>query len=47
MTNSLWDYTHVVMNFLCEGRTGAAKNLDWIKRFDVVRYLIRVFDKGR
>jgi len=34
VTNSLWEYTHVVMNFL----TGNAKNrtLDWLDLFDVV-----------
>ncbi len=36
VTNSLWDYTHVVMNYLCEGKVGAAKSLDWTKRFDVI-----------
>ena len=36
VTNSLWDYTHVVMNYLCEGRVGADKTLDWTKRFDVI-----------
>ena len=36
VTNSLWDYTHVVMNYLCEGRVGAAKTLDWTRRFDVI-----------
>ncbi len=35
-TNSLWDYTHVVMNFLISGRTGHARNLDWLEHFDVV-----------
>jgi HAD superfamily 5'-nucleotidase-like hydrolase len=35
-TNSLWDYTHVVMNYLLCGRTGAAKNGDWLSYFDVV-----------
>ncbi|XP_058725297.1 uncharacterized protein LOC131596598 [Vicia villosa] len=37
VTNSLWDYTNVVMNFLCgssvvNGSTG----LDWLQYFDVV-----------
>ena len=36
VTNSLWDYTHVVMNYLCEGRVGDNKTLDWTKRFDVI-----------
>ena len=35
-TNSLWDYTHVVMNFLLEGRAGAAKTTAWLRHFDVV-----------
>ena len=35
-TNSLWDYTHVVMNFLLAGRTGAQKNMDWLEYFDAV-----------
>jgi hypothetical protein len=35
-TNSLWDYTHVVMNFLLTGRTGSNKNMDWLEYFDVV-----------
>ena len=36
VTNSLWDYTHVVMNYLCDGRVGADKRLDWLARFDCV-----------
>ncbi|KAL6778220.1 hypothetical protein ACKKBG_A17375 [Auxenochlorella protothecoides x Auxenochlorella symbiontica] len=35
-TNSLWDYTHVVMNYLVEGRVGAARSTSWLSRFDVV-----------
>lgn len=35
-TNSLWDYTHVVMNFLLAGRTGSQKNMDWLEYFDAV-----------
>lgn len=35
-TNSLWDYTHVVMNFLLSGRVGSQKNEDWLEYFDVV-----------
>ncbi|KIY91284.1 hypothetical protein MNEG_16680 [Monoraphidium neglectum] len=35
-TNSLWDYTHVVMNYLCSGRVGREKNDDWLQLFDVV-----------
>ncbi|KAE8100235.1 hypothetical protein FH972_018155 [Carpinus fangiana] len=39
VTNSLWDYTNIVMNFLCESRTvnGSNKcNFDWLRFFDVV-----------
>lgn len=36
VTNSLWDYTNVVMNYLCEGKTGGARSLDWLRWFDVV-----------
>ncbi|XP_040997506.1 5'-nucleotidase domain-containing protein 4-like isoform X1 [Juglans microcarpa x Juglans regia] len=39
VTNSLWDYTNIVMNFLCESRTmnGSNKcNFDWLQYFDVV-----------
>ncbi|WIA17049.1 hypothetical protein OEZ85_013956 [Tetradesmus obliquus] len=35
-TNSLWDYTHVVMNYLCGKRVGKAKNDEWLRMFDVV-----------
>ena len=35
-TNSLWDYTHVVMNFLLAGRVGSERNEDWLEYFDVV-----------
>lgn len=35
-TNSLWDYTHVVMNYLLTGRVGSQKNEDWLEYFDVV-----------
>ena len=35
-TNSLWDYTHVVMNYLLGGRVGPDKNEDWLEFFDVV-----------
>lgn len=30
-TNSLWAYTHVVMNFLIEGHEGRDKTTDWLK----------------
>ncbi|KAL2894630.1 Cytosolic purine 5'-nucleotidase [Bienertia sinuspersici] len=39
VTNSLWDYTNVVMNFLCRKKTAngsTASNFDWLKYFDVV-----------
>jgi len=35
-TNSLYDYTNVVMNFLLEGKQGADRDTEWIKHFDVV-----------
>ena len=36
VTNSLWDYTNIVMNYLISGKAGADKNLDWLDHFDVV-----------
>jgi len=36
VTNSLWDYTNIVMNYLIGGKTGAEKSLDWLDYFDVV-----------
>ena len=33
-TNSLWDYTHIVMNYLLTGRVGAERNEDWLEYFD-------------
>jgi len=35
-TNSLWDYTHIVMNYLIDDKVGAEKDLAWLKYFDVV-----------
>lgn len=35
-TNSLWDYTHVIMNFLLGGRIGNERSLEWLEFFDVV-----------
>ncbi|GLI63513.1 hypothetical protein VaNZ11_006498 [Volvox africanus] len=35
-TNSLYDYTNVVMNFLVSGKTGAQKTGEWLQYFDVV-----------
>ncbi|KAH9623218.1 hypothetical protein KSS87_017366 [Heliosperma pusillum] len=39
VTNSLWDYTNVVMNFLCRERAGngsTSLTFDWLKYFDLV-----------
>ncbi|KAF8405225.1 hypothetical protein HHK36_010126 [Tetracentron sinense] len=38
VTNSLWDYTNIVMNFLCGHGTqdGSSCNYDWLENFDVV-----------
>ncbi|KAL5780493.1 hypothetical protein ACOSQ2_011230 [Xanthoceras sorbifolium] len=39
VTNSLWDYTNIVMNFLCGSRTpdgSSTRNFDWLRYFDVV-----------
>ncbi|KAJ0255845.1 HAD-superfamily hydrolase [Hirschfeldia incana] len=39
VTNSLWDYTNIVMNFLCGGCTVNGPqtcNFDWLNYFDVV-----------
>ncbi|XP_058069028.1 uncharacterized protein LOC131218489 isoform X2 [Magnolia sinica] len=39
VTNSLWDYTNVVMNFLCGAQNldgSALCNYDWLENFDVV-----------
>ena len=36
VTNSLWDYTNVVMNYLIGGKIGAEKDYDWLHHFDVV-----------
>lgn len=35
-TNSLWDFTHVVMNYLLLGKSGAQKSFEWLSYFDVV-----------
>ena len=35
-TNSLWDYTHIIMNYLLTGRVGADRNEDWLEYFDAV-----------
>nr|XP_027190573.1 5'-nucleotidase domain-containing protein 4-like isoform X2 [Cicer arietinum] len=37
VTNSLWDYTNTVMNFLCRSRMVAgSNNFNWLQYFDVV-----------
>ncbi|XP_059637423.1 uncharacterized protein LOC132279459 isoform X2 [Cornus florida] len=39
VTNSLWDYTNIVMNFLCGPQTfdrSLASNFNWLQYFDVV-----------
>ncbi|KAL7261935.1 hypothetical protein ACSBR1_000349 [Camellia fascicularis] len=39
VTNSLWDYTNTVMNFLCGPQTldgGSTSNFEWLRYFDVV-----------
>lgn len=39
VTNSLWDYTHVVMNYLsgnCGTRGGRERSFEWLKMFDLV-----------
>lgn len=35
-TNSLWDYTNVVMNWLISGKKGSRRDEEWLKYFDVV-----------
>lgn len=30
-TNSLWDYTNVVMNFLLDGKVGAQRDTEWLR----------------
>eukprot|EP00798_Chlamydomonas_sp_ICE-L_P013214 gene13214-19050_t len=35
-TNSLWDFTNVVMNYLISDQRGADKTHDWLDYFDVV-----------
>ncbi len=36
LTNSLWDYTNVVMNYLEGRKTGDKKDLAWTKHFDLI-----------
>ena len=35
LTNSLWDYTHVVMNFLCGNSKKEERTIEWLDLFDV------------
>lgn len=30
-TNSLWDYTNVVMNFLVDNKAGSERTTDWLR----------------
>ena len=36
LTNSLWDYTNVVMNYLESRRSGDNKTLKWTDSFDLI-----------
>ncbi|KAG9140251.1 hypothetical protein Leryth_014690 [Lithospermum erythrorhizon] len=37
VTNSLWDYTNIVMNFLCgNSSSDGSSTFDWLQHFDVV-----------
>lgn len=36
LTNSLWDFTNVVMNFLVADRVGEEKTVEWTELFDAV-----------
>ena len=36
LTNSLWEYTQVVMSYLEARKVGAEKDLEWMKYFDLV-----------
>jgi HAD superfamily 5'-nucleotidase-like hydrolase len=36
LTNSLWDFTNVVMNFLVADQRGEAKTVEWMNLFDAV-----------
>ena len=35
-TNSLWAYTHVIMNYVVAGQSGAARDFAWLEEFDLV-----------
>jgi hypothetical protein len=39
LTNSLWDYTNVVMNHICGNSKEEERNLGWMELFDLVRAL--------
>ncbi|KAG9147084.1 hypothetical protein Leryth_005320 [Lithospermum erythrorhizon] len=37
VTNSLWDYTNIIMNFVCGGKSSdSSSNPGWLQYFDVV-----------
>ena len=36
LTNSLWDYTHVVMNYLQGKKSGDDKDMKWTEYFDLI-----------
>jgi hypothetical protein len=36
LTNSLWDYTQVVMNYLEGKKEGDQKDLKWVDYFDLI-----------
>eukprot|EP00283_Hemiselmis_rufescens_P003923 CAMPEP_0173435748 /NCGR_PEP_ID=MMETSP1357-20121228/15566_1 /TAXON_ID=77926 /ORGANISM="Hemiselmis rufescens, Strain PCC563" /LENGTH=560 /DNA_ID=CAMNT_0014400767 /DNA_START=257 /DNA_END=1939 /DNA_ORIENTATION=+ len=36
LTNSLWDYTNVVMNHICGNSQADSRNLEWLDLFDLV-----------
>ena len=35
-TNSLWDYAHILMNFLLGNKVGSQRDEEWLEYFDVV-----------
>lgn len=36
LTNSLWEYTHVVMNYLQGRKAGDDKDFAWTEYFDLI-----------
>ena len=46
-TNSLWDYTHVVMNWVLEGKKGGERDEAWLQYFDAVRGVVVFVVHGR